>query len=230
MDARSGSRVRASAHTLQSNIRHRVMRADAAPHLESAAWLEGPSWRRAIGCAVHPGNGPSPRLQLRPSASSLRIVNAVTSGHSGTSRCSFSAFARYPWGRSAATEGHMAGSGIEAKRRKAALKHASEAHWVLTALQHNWRLMSVTRPAARELDPIIATALKAVTTLTDTTADHWGAAVLLMSVVEALDLIAQPGSDTSREEAQRALARDEAHRAYQEIAANRASSGRRGRN
>ena len=65
MDARSGSRVRASAHTLQSNIRHRVMRADAAPHLESAAWLEGPSWRRAIGCGAHPGNGPSPRLQLR---------------------------------------------------------------------------------------------------------------------------------------------------------------------
>ncbi|HXR89801.1 MAG TPA: hypothetical protein VN750_05905 [Steroidobacteraceae bacterium] len=120
----------------------------------------------------------------------------------------------------------MAGSGIEAKRRKAALKHASEAHWVLTALQHNWRLMSVTRPAARELDPIIATALKAVTTLTDTTADHWGAAVLLRSVVEALDLIAQPGADTSREEAQRALARDEAHRAYEEIAANRGANAR----
>jgi hypothetical protein len=37
--------------------------------------------------------------------------------------------------------------------------------------------MGVTRPAERELDPIIATALKAVTTLTNTTADHWSAAV-----------------------------------------------------
>ncbi len=124
----------------------------------------------------------------------------------------------------------MADSGSEATRRKAALKHASEAHWLLTALQHNWRLMSVTRPAARELDPIIATALKAVTTLTDTTADHWSAAILLRSVVEALDRIAQPGLDSSREETQRAMARDEAQRAYQKIAAHRASSGRRFRN
>jgi len=123
----------------------------------------------------------------------------------------------------------MPDSGLKPERRKAALRHASEAHWVLTALQHNWRLMSVTRPAARELDPIIATALKAVTMLTDTTADPWNAAVLLRSVVEALDGIAQPGLDSSREEAQRALARDEAERAYQEIAAHRASSGRRDR-
>lgn len=86
----------------------------------------------------------------------------------------------------------------------------------------------MTRPAARELEPIIATALKAVTLLTYTTADHWSAAVLLQSVVEALDRIAQPGLYASREEAQRALARDEAHRAYQEIAADRARSGRRG--
>jgi hypothetical protein len=124
----------------------------------------------------------------------------------------------------------MANSGLEPERRKAALKHASEAHWILTALQHSWRLMSVTRPAARELDPIIATALKAVTTLIDTTADQWNAAELLRSVVEALDRIAQPELDSSREEAQRALARAEAQRAYQEIAAHRASSGRRDRN
>ena len=121
----------------------------------------------------------------------------------------------------------MADSGLEPKRRKAALKHASEAHWMLTGLQHSWRLMGVTRPAARELDPVIATALKAVTTLADPTADHWSAAVLLRSVVEALDRIAQPGLDSSREEAQRALARDEAHRAYQEIAAHHGRTGRR---
>jgi hypothetical protein len=124
----------------------------------------------------------------------------------------------------------MADSGLEPKRRKAALKHASEAHWMLTALQHNWRLMSVTRAAARELDPVIRTALKAVTTLTDTTGDHWSAAILLRSVVEALDRMAQPGLDSSREEAQRALARDEAQRACQEIAAHRASYRRRDRN
>ncbi len=122
----------------------------------------------------------------------------------------------------------MARSGLEPQRRKAALKHASEAHWFLTALQHNWRLMGVTRPAARELEPIIASALKAVTTLTDTTADHGNAAVLLRSVVEELDRIAQPGS--SREEAQRAFAREEAQRAYHEITAYRAKSGRRDRN
>ena len=118
---------------------------------------------------------------------------------------------------------------LEPERRKAALKHASEAHWFLTALQHNWRLMGMTRPAARELDPIIATALKAVTTLTDTTADHGSAAVLLRLVVEALDRIAQPALDSSREEAQRARAREEAQRGCQEIAAGRASSGRRDR-
>jgi hypothetical protein len=119
----------------------------------------------------------------------------------------------------------MAHSGLKPERRKAALKHASEAHWFLTALQHNWRLMGVTRPAARELEPIIATALKAVTTLIDTTADHWSAAILLRSVVEGLDRIVQPGS--SREEVQRALAREEAQRAYQEIAAHRESFGLR---
>jgi hypothetical protein len=124
----------------------------------------------------------------------------------------------------------MADSGLEPKSRRAALKHASEAHRILTALQHSWRLMSVTRPAARELDPILAMALKAVTTLTDTAADHWNAAVLLRSVVEGLDRIAQPGLDSSREEAQRAMARHEAQRAYQEIAAHRASFGRRDRN
>src|SRR6185437_11700178 len=101
----------------------------------------------------------------------------------------------------------MTDSALEPRRRKAALKHASEAHWSLTALQHNWRLMGVTRPAARELEPIIATALKAVTTLTDITADHWSAAVLLKSVIEALDQMAQPGLQSSREEAQRVLAR-----------------------
>lgn len=124
----------------------------------------------------------------------------------------------------------MTDSALEPRRRKAALKHASEAHWSLTALQHNWRLMGVTRPAARELEPIIATALKAVTTLTDITADHWSAAVLLKSVIEALDQMAQPGLQSSREEAQRVLARDEAHRAYQEIAAHRSNSKRLGRN
>jgi len=118
----------------------------------------------------------------------------------------------------------MPRSGLEPRHRKAALKHASEAHWFLTALQHNWRLMGVTRPAARELDPIIATALKAVTTLTDTTADHGRAADLLQSVVEELDRITQVGSE--REEAQRASARAEAQRAYQEITAHRARSGR----
>jgi hypothetical protein len=87
----------------------------------------------------------------------------------------------------------------------------------------------VTRPAARELDPIIATTLKAVTTLTDATADHWSAAVLLRSVVEALDHMAQPGLDSSREEAQRALAREEAQRAYQQIAAHRLGAKRRDR-
>lgn len=121
----------------------------------------------------------------------------------------------------------MADSGLEAKRRRTALKHASEAHRMLTGLHHSWRLMGVTRPAARELDPVIATALKAVTTLTDPTADHWSAAVSLQSVIEALDRIAQPGSDASREEAQRASARDQAQRAYQEIAAHRGRFGRR---
>ena len=116
---------------------------------------------------------------------------------------------------------------LEPARRKAALKHASEAHWFLTALQHNWRLMGMTRPAARELDPIIATALKAVTTLTDITADHGNAAVLLRSVMEALDLLARPGLKSSREEAQRARARQEAQRACQEIEAGRPSSGLR---
>jgi hypothetical protein len=123
----------------------------------------------------------------------------------------------------------MADPGLEPARRKAALKHASEAHWMLTALQHNWRLMSMTRPAARELEPIIATALKAVTMLTDTTADHLSVAPLLQSVVEALDRIAQPGLESSREEAQRALARGEALRAWQAIAAHRANPGRRDR-
>ena len=121
----------------------------------------------------------------------------------------------------------MPRSGLEPGRRKAALKHASEAHWFLTALQHNWRLMGVTRPAARELDPIIASALKAVTTLTDTTADHGRAADLLKSVVDELDRVTQVGSE--REEAQRASARAEAQRAYQEITAHRAGSGRRER-
>lgn len=124
----------------------------------------------------------------------------------------------------------MSDSRLEPERRRAALKHASEAHWSLTALQHNWRLMSVTRPAARELDPIIATTLKAVTTLTDVTADHRSAAVLLKSVVEALDHMAQPGLDSSREEAQRALAREEAQRAYQEIATHHLTAKRRARN
>ena len=124
----------------------------------------------------------------------------------------------------------MSDARLQPERRKAALKHASEAHWSLTALQHNWRLMGVTRPAARELEPIIATTLKAVTTLTNATADHWSAAVLLKSVVEALDQMAQPGLDSSREEAQRALAREEAQRAYQEIAAHRLTSKRRDRN
>ncbi len=124
----------------------------------------------------------------------------------------------------------MADSGLEAKRRRAALKHASEAHRMLTGLQHSWRLMSVTRPAARELDPVIATALKAVTTLTDPAADHWSVAVLLQSVVADLDRIAEPGLEASREEALRALARDEAQRAYQEIAAHRGPLGRRARN
>ena len=110
---------------------------------------------------------------------------------------------------------------LEPKRRKAALKHASEAYWFLTALQHNWRFMGVTRPAARELEPIIAAALKAITTLTNTTADHSSAAALLRSVIDGLDSIAQQGS--LREEAQRASARDEAQRAYQEITAHRAS-------
>jgi hypothetical protein len=123
----------------------------------------------------------------------------------------------------------MADSRLEPERRKVALKHASEAHWFLTALQHNWRLMSVTRPAARELDTIIATALKAVTTLTNPIGDHWSAAVLLRSVVEALDQIAQQGLDSSRDEMQRALARDEAQLAYQEITAHCARSGRRDR-
>lgn len=123
----------------------------------------------------------------------------------------------------------MTDSGLELERRRAALKHASEAHSVLTGLQHNWRLMSVTRPAARELDPIIAAALKAVMTLTDPTADHRSVAGLLRSVVEALDGIAQPGLDSSREEAKRALAREEAQRAYQQIAGPRPSAGRRDR-
>src|SRR5690242_6140474 len=115
----------------------------------------------------------------------------------------------------------MTDSRLEPKRRRAALKHASEAHRLITGLQHSWRLMGVTRQAARELDPIIAAALKAVTTLTDTAADHCSAAVLLRSVVEALDRIAQPRLESSsREEAQRALARDEAHRAYKVIAAH----------
>jgi len=122
----------------------------------------------------------------------------------------------------------MAPTRLEPERRKAALKHASEAHWMLTALQHNWRLMGTTRPAARELEPIIATALKAVTTLTNPTADHQGVADLLLSVVEALDAVAQPGSP--REEAQRASARNEAQRAYQVIAGRRTNPGRRGRN
>ena len=121
----------------------------------------------------------------------------------------------------------MAHPRLEPERRKAALKHASEAHWFLTALQHNWRLMGMTRPAARELDPIIATALKAVTTLTDITADRDKAAALLRSVVEALDLIAQPGLKSSREEAQRARAREEAQRACQEIEAVRPNFGLR---
>ncbi len=120
----------------------------------------------------------------------------------------------------------MADSGLDSKRRRVALKHASEAHRMLTGLQHSWRLMGVTRPAARELDPVIAAALKAVTTLTDPTADHWSVAVLLRSVVEELDRIAEPGLDASREEALRALARDEAQRAYQEIAAHRGRFGR----
>jgi hypothetical protein len=119
----------------------------------------------------------------------------------------------------------VAHSRLEPERRKAALKHASEAHWFLTALQHNWRLMGMTRPAARELDPIIATALKAVTTLTDITGDHGKAAILLRSAVEALDLIPQPGPKSSREEAQRARAREEAWRACQEIEAGRPSFG-----
>jgi len=121
----------------------------------------------------------------------------------------------------------MTDSGLEQERRRAALKHASEAHSALTGLQHNWRLMSVTRPAARELDPIIATALKAVMSLANPTADHRSVAVLLRSVVEALDGIAQPGLDSSREEAKRALARDEAQRAYLEIAGPRPSAKRR---
>ena len=120
----------------------------------------------------------------------------------------------------------MASAGLEPERRRAALRHASEAHRMLTALQHNWRLMGVTRPAARELEPVVATTLKAVTALTNTNADHWSAAVLLRSVVEALDRIGPPELDSSREEAQRTLARDEAQRAYQEIAAHRGSSGR----
>jgi hypothetical protein len=128
-----------------------------------------------------------------------------------------------PAGRSAARGERMADSGLETERRRAALKHASEAHSILTGLQHNWRLMGVTRPAARELDPIIATALKAVMALTDPTADHRSVAGLLRSVVEALDGMAQPGLDASREEAKRALARDQAQRAYQEIVAHRAS-------
>lgn len=123
----------------------------------------------------------------------------------------------------------MADSGLEAKRRRTALKHASEAHRMLTGLQHSWRLMGVTRPAARELDPVIATALKAVTTLTDPTADHWSVAVLLRSVVEDLDRIAEPGLDASREEALRAMARGEAQRAYQEIGAHRGRFGGRAR-
>lgn len=124
----------------------------------------------------------------------------------------------------------MAESRLEPERRKAALKHASEAHWFLTALQHNWKLMSMTRPAARGLDAIIAKALKAVTTLTNPNGDHWSAAVLLRSVVEELDRIAEPDSSSSRDEMQRAMARDEAQRAYQEIAAHRANSRRQRRN
>jgi len=100
----------------------------------------------------------------------------------------------------------MVDSRLEPELRRAALRHASEAHRFLTDLQHSWRLMGVTRPAARELDPIIADALKAVTTLTNITADHWSAALLLRSVVEALDGITERGSP--REEAQRASARD----------------------
>jgi hypothetical protein len=120
----------------------------------------------------------------------------------------------------------MADSGLEPERRKAALKHASEAHRFLTALQHNWRLMGVTRAAARELDPIIATALKAVTTLLDTDADPLGAAVLLQSVVEGLNSMAELALDSSREAALCSLARDEARRACQEISARRARPGR----
>jgi hypothetical protein len=120
----------------------------------------------------------------------------------------------------------MADSGLEPERRKAALKHASEAHRFLTALQHNWRLMGVPRAAARELDPIIATALKAVTTLLDANADHWSAAVLLQSVVVALDSMAQLALDSSREEALCSLARDEAQRACQAISVHRARPGR----
>jgi len=121
----------------------------------------------------------------------------------------------------------MAQPGIDPERRRAALRHATEAHWFLTALQHNWRLMGVTRPAARELEPIIAAALKAVTTLTDPSADHRTAADLLRSVIDGLDGVAQKGSP--REEAQRASAREEAQRAYRELGAHGGSSGRRGR-
>ena len=106
----------------------------------------------------------------------------------------------------------MTNAGLEPERRRSALRHGSEALATLTALQHKWLLMNSTRPAARDLEPVIKDLTKALGILADSRADHWAAAPVLRSVAQTLLDMANSDLEQPQRDAQLA---------YEEIAAHR---------
>ncbi|MGH8198887.1 MAG: hypothetical protein ACREVO_00730 [Steroidobacteraceae bacterium] len=105
----------------------------------------------------------------------------------------------------------MAESNLEPTRRLIALRKASEAHTRLAEVRHAWSLWAQTRPYAQQLAPILEQVAGAVHTLSDSTADHWSAATVLRSAVQACDGMTR---------AELVHARQAMHDAYQQIAGN----------
>jgi hypothetical protein len=106
----------------------------------------------------------------------------------------------------------MANAGMELKRRLAALRHSSEALAMLTALQRDWLRMNETRPAAKELDPLIVQLTGVVGTLSKSTGEHWNVVDALRSIGQTLLAMGRSDLDTSRREVQLALDEIAEHR------------------
>lgn len=99
----------------------------------------------------------------------------------------------------------MTNAGLEPERLRAALRHSTEALAMLTAIQRDWLRMNETRPAAKELVPVITDLTGVVSTLAQTTGEHWDVAAVLRSIDHTLSTMGRPEVETSRREVQLAL-------------------------